>query len=413
MTSGAEPSGGVVSTNERMRRIPRLLALLALAIMSPATAARASPDPLPELRGILVVSVPYAVRNGDFARALSVPGVDGALIELEWKQLEPQRGTYDWGPLDALLSAVAGRHLRAEVSVAAGAGTPEWVCAPPPAGEGAKRLAFRYAHHGGATGNVRDVVMAPPWDPVFLSAWDEFLTQLASHLRESNFDKIVPALRLTGINTTSDELRLAAQTPATAAAGGMTDSIRIWADAGYRPSLVREAWQKIVASFGRSFPEKSMSLALILSGAFPGIDESGRPSDRPAAARELGATLVADLVKIAAKGLEGRLVVEHLFLIADQPADAQTVAFARNTGSPLAWQTNLYLGHDQKGAAGGGSITAPVPLTEQSFRELLDRGIHPAGFGGDVRYIEVFPSDALAFPEVIRGSHEALASGRR
>ena len=48
---------------------------------------------------------------------------------------------------------------------------------------------------------------------------------------------------------------------------------------------------------------------------------------------------------------------------------------------------------------------------EQSFLKLLQNGIHPAGGTGpnaQARYIEVFPSDAVAFPQAIATAHAEL-----
>jgi len=69
--------------------------------------AAAIESPSRPLRGILVVSTPCSLRNGDFIRSLSVPGMDGALVELAWSKPEPQPRVYDWAPLDTLLAPLA------------------------------------------------------------------------------------------------------------------------------------------------------------------------------------------------------------------------------------------------------------------------------------------------------------------
>lgn len=256
--------------------------------------AAAIDAPSRPLRGILVVSTPWSLRNGDFIRSLSVPGVDGALVELAWSKLEPQPGVYDWAPLDTLLAPLAKSGQQAQVSIWTGSGTPDWLFKPAPQGAGARRLAFKYAAHRGG-GVERDIVMAPPWDRAYLAAFDEFLAQLSSHLKKADEDRLVPMIRLTGINATTDELRLPAETAGTTGLADMTDSTKIWADAGFRPAIVRGAWETLVGSFERHFPEKSFGLALIPNGAFPAIDDKGNPAPRPLINRKRSADLNAAL----------------------------------------------------------------------------------------------------------------------
>jgi hypothetical protein len=102
-------------------------------------------------------------------------------------------------------------------------------------------------------------------------------------------------IRLTGVNATTDELRLPAETAGTTGLADMTDSAKIWADAGFRPAMVRGAWETLVGSFERHFPEKSFGLALIPNGAFPGIDDKGNPAPRPLINRNRLADLNAAL----------------------------------------------------------------------------------------------------------------------
>src|ERR1022692_428885 len=99
----------------------------------PAAAALTTP---PASRGIYVWPYNWAVKNGDFAKALAVPGVDGIGVHVEWSEISPALKTYDFTTIDRQLEAARLHHLAVELAVAAGQGTPKWLFTPPPLGLG-------------------------------------------------------------------------------------------------------------------------------------------------------------------------------------------------------------------------------------------------------------------------------------
>ena len=126
----------------------------------PAAAALTTP---PAPRGIYVW--PYNwVKNGDFAKALAVPGVDGVGVHVQWSEISRALKTYDFKTIDGQLEAARLHHLAVELAVAAGQGTPKWLFSAPPLGWGLRRLDFKMTYHGGP-GPCQDVSMPPPWDP--------------------------------------------------------------------------------------------------------------------------------------------------------------------------------------------------------------------------------------------------------
>jgi len=57
----------------------------------------AAPLPTPPApRGIYVWPYNWAVKNGDFAKALAVPGVDGVGVHVQWSEISPALKTYDF-----------------------------------------------------------------------------------------------------------------------------------------------------------------------------------------------------------------------------------------------------------------------------------------------------------------------------
>src|ERR1017187_10073380 len=385
----------------------------ALQAAPPAVAGLPTP---PAPRGIYVWPYNWAVKNGDFAKALAVPGVDGVGVHVEWSEISPALRTYDFATIDRQLEAARLHHLAVELAVAAGKGTPKWLFTAPPLGLGLRRLDFKMTYHGGQEA-CQDVSMPPPWDPRYQEAFADMLAQLSRHLHETGYDRDVSAIKLTGMNTLTEELALPNERPeeSTNPNPCVTHSPGIWAGAGYRPSLVVQAMQGIAASYRRYFPNTEVVLPIIVLFAFPPLGEVGPPISRQSAIG-INNKLLEDLVRTAAQTLPGHLALQDAFLLDTLPADQRSVGLARANGIPTAWQTNIWLGKIGKGAAcsGGGNgfqqeMQNAIPCSESSFLRMLHNGMFLKGGAGPSKnglFIEVFPSDIIAFPGAIKAAHD-------
>ena len=379
-------------------------------------ALAAAPTTPPAAHGIYVWPDNWAVKNGDFDKALAVSGVDGVGVHVTWSEISPALKTYDFTLMDRQLSAARSHHLAVELAVAAGEGTPEWLFAPPPLGMGLRRLDFAMTYHGGKE-PCHAVSMPPPWAPGYQAAFADMLAQLSRHLRATGYDREVAAIKLTGMNTLTEELALPNESPVESGNPNpcVTDSPRIWAEAGYRPSLIVRAMKGIAASYQRYFPNTAVTLPVIVLFAFPPIGEDGRPMPR-LKATEINNKLLDDLVRTAAQALHGHLVVQDCFLIDDEPADQRTVSLARANSIPVAWQTNVWFGKYGKGAAcsrGGNGFVQKmqnaIPCNESSYLRMLHNGMFPKGGAGPSEnglFIEVFPWDVMAFSRAIMVAHD-------
>ena len=396
--------------------VPMLIAGLSVRAVQAAPPAVAGLATANAARGIYVWPNSWAVRNGDFARALAVPGVDGVGIHVEWSEISPALKTYDFAPIDRQIETARLHHLAVELAVAAGQGTPTWLFAAPPLGMGLRRLDFKITYHGGQEA-CHDVSMPPPWDPRYQEAFADMLAQLSRHLHESGYDRDVSAIKLTGMNTLTEELALPSERPeeSTNPNPCVTHSPGIWAGVGYRPSLVVQAMQGIAASYQHYFPNTEIVLPIIVMFAFPPIGEVGPPLSRQNAIA-INDKLLDDLVRTAARNLAGHLVLQDAFLLDTLPADARTVGLARSNGIATAWQTNIWFGKYGKGAAcsGGGNgfvqqMQHAIPCSESSFLRMLHNGMSPQGGAGPGKnglFIEVFPPDVIAFPGAIKAAHD-------
>jgi uncharacterized protein (TIGR03437 family) len=307
-----------------------------------------------------------------------------------------------WTLLDQWIGQVAALGKKIDLVVPAGASTPAWLFQPAPAGAGATELNFTVSPHSGETGVCDTVNLAAPWDPAFLSQWDTMLAALSAHLKSQGTYSAITLVRLTGINRTTEELRLPAETAASTGLSCVSNSIATWQQAGYRPSLLLQGWNAVLGSFTKSFPDKSFAVSIIPNDAFPGIAEDGSAipghigdEDEP-------------LIQSASQLLPGRLVVQFDFLMPGEAAATVVTGAAQNYGTFAAFQTNEYLGN--RGAGCSEPVTSSMPCTADTFLTMLETGISPLGTNNPLRaqYIEVFHDNAAAFPADILTAHLQL-----
>jgi hypothetical protein len=365
-------------------------------------AAQGAAVPLP--RGIYLYRE-QLTNDPQYEQALGVPGVDGMAVVLDWSSLQPARDAFETDTIDSQLKVAKAHHLPVELVVRAGRSVPDWVA--PNA-----QLKLAYSNHGGQ-GACLAVTMPPPWNPNFQNAFKALLKRTSDYIRGQGVTLAV--VKLTGINATSEELRLPAEAPDATkdCAGGAIDDVAVWKNAGYTPSKVVRAMTELAGAFGEIFPGTPVALPMIPGGGFPPINESGRIV-RGQDMRTENVQLLASLVQAAGGPLAGRLILQHDFLGYDQPANPEVVGLAVKNDLHVAWQTNLWRGNLKEGAGCGGAALKATPCTNDQYLNLLRSGIHPAGGKGPSAkglFIEVFPFDAIAHRGPIQKAHDELKNG--
>jgi len=361
-----------------------------------------------DIRGIYVFSndvSQISTQTGkNVTAALGLPGTDGLALVIGWDAIEPTMGNYDFGLLDQWIHAAIAGNKKIELVITAGSATPSWMFQPAPVGAGVTPLNFTISPHSGQTGLCQSETMAAPWDATYLNRWDLMLAAVAAHLKSNGTYSAITLLRITGINRTTDELRLPLETPQSTGLPCVTNALTTWQQAGYKPSLLLQAWDAITSSFKKSFPDKPLSVAIIVTDAFPGIAEDGSlihgmpPDQNPA------------LLTLASQKFPGKLIVQYNFLMPGEAASPAVINFGQTLHTRIAWQTNEYLGQSGGGAACSEPVTSPTPCTAATFLQLLQTGVFPLGFSNPLRaqYIEVFQSNANAFPSDILAAHNDL-----
>jgi hypothetical protein len=166
-----------------------------------------------------------------------------------------------------------------------------------------------------------------------------------------------------------------------------------WAQAGFRPQKVEDAWKRIAANTARAFPEKILATDIINSPqAFPPIDANGDiTTPRPGPKDEVtGRIIAAGLTPgLLPEKFSTRFVVQWDALdnnLALMRAQKQLL----DSGAPIAWQTNGALVANIAGCLAA-RTRAWSRCSASDYRDTLANGFNLGG-----NYIEVWPSNVVS-----------------
>jgi len=411
------PSGEAI-----LRTFKRLvIGLLAVGLAHSEALPGSAATTLPDIRGIYIVAQKGWLDDGQLAQAIAVPGVDGILVYVLWSVLTSAKAppkTYNWTVLDQMVQLAVSNGKKFEVGIVTGRDTPAWVFDAPPQGLGAAGQTFGYVQLGKPGAGCLRVQLALPWDNNYIAAYADLLQQLSTHLKAQSWYNSMTMLRLTGINTYTEELRLPAEPPGTGAAAQscLSGNLQAWEQVGYTQGLVATGWRQMLTASQRAFPDKTFNLALITDNGFPAFLPNGTPVSSPAAAvQQASLVIVTNLAQITAQQFPGQLVIQSNGLEDQGLLDTTTIQLAQQNGTLLAWQTNeseLQTG----GAACGGTRAMPMVCTSDAdYFNLLKLGIFPEGSSGTnpvmAQYLELLPPNVIAFPNAVLQAHNILLPG--
>lgn len=395
----------------RRRRSIWLLALSALLLSECFSLSSASAEKRGEA-GLYVYMNHPSLKNFDemYDAALAADYIDGAAISIEWNLVEPNPHVYDWSHLDKWVEKAILLNKKLSLGIIAGHFAPEWLYDPQ---IGVPRNNFNYNRN--PRGVFCSVLAQPsPWHPAYLREYGAMITALSGHLRDMQvagrprgavYDA-VRIVKLSGINVTTEELRVAANKPDDGPCK-QSDATAIWADAGFTPNRILSAWMKIATDTAQAFPDKTLAVDIIHRGAFPSIDDNGQiytPShDAPD-------DLTVMILNAAVPMFRDRLMVKWNALW--QAKAPQEVLDAGHKGAQIGWQMNGFMGVRE----GSGCIYKPFVArtceTIDDFRAILDNGIAKGGNYIEIQAPNLNPNYAPAFESTHRRMKEALTPGR-
>jgi hypothetical protein len=341
-------------------------------------------------RGIYVATRPLMGPRSTLPDAVFMQdGVSGIYIQLRWDKIEPSPGIFDFTMLDRELGRAIAHDKKVSLSVIAGGHSPMWLRR-----EGGKLLDFKVARGGG---QCLAISIAPPWDPVYQKRYSAMMTAVSAHIDRMSASAAVRIVKLTGVARITEELRLPITTGRRDECGEV-DATGRWIAAGYRPDRVVNAWMALARSVANAFPNAILAQDILERNDFPDLDERGR------AAADL--TVKRSILAAGQRVFGRRFAVQWdgLNKVGDLPA---TPLAAHRAGVILGWQSNMRRGFDGAGC-NLRQDGRPVACSGDDYATLLGRALESGA-----SYIEIWPEDALRFPEAVRVADKRLRTARR
>jgi hypothetical protein len=316
-----------------------------------------------------------------YATALRKPYIDGAAIVVQWSLIEPGAGVYDWTVLDRWVGHALALKKRISVGIIAGLYAPQWLYG---VGFDVPRNEFYYNRSSASTACI---VMTQPsfWNPTYLREYGKLLLALSSHLKSINASEdpsssaydAVSVVKLSGINNTTDELRIDT-TQSDEGPCHQSDASSIWAAAGLRSQNAVAAFRTIVQATKEAFPDKLWSVPIIHRKAFPQIDNDGHVD----AVEQIPDLVTGLIIRTVVRLYRPNVMVQWDALWQGRPPEEVIAAF--KGGTAIGWQMNGFLG----AWMGSGCIYPGWNITPchnvADFASILHNGLNLGG-----RYIEV------------------------
>src|SRR5450631_2278484 len=218
-------------------------------------------------RGIYVVT--GNLKNGNSilpGTIYSTAYIDGVVLGGRWNQIEPSPGVYDWSVVDQEITRAVANNKKIAVNVTAGAYAPSWLYASP---YNVPHATFLWSNHDCANGPGVQYVLPVPWSAQYEQAYGSMMTAFAHHLQSiPGAYAATSRIRLTGINTLTDELHLAFCSS--------SNGLALWQGLGYTPDKLLAAAEVLMGAVNAAFPDKLLSLSVIEAGGLPLINDAGQ-----------------------------------------------------------------------------------------------------------------------------------------
>ena len=302
---------------------------------------------------------------------LDDPNVDGVTVRLNWSDLEPTEGQYDFSYLDTTLASVNAAGKKALLRIMTQGAKPAWVTT---AVKNAGGLFFSFTSKGKATS------IPVFWDPTFLAKKTAMIQALGAHLTNTPGLAIVVA---SFANATSEDWNV----PHTS-----TD-ITQWQSLGYTSDKLVGAGHTIIDATMAAFPNQFVTLAVAGNG--PKLD---KPNPDPT--YYVANTVIADERAL----WPGRLIVQKNDLstfIPEYPGTGTIYDIMTDSAPDIAGQMLFQCFGDPTYKVNKG-----VPIDPGLALTLsINNGV---AYGE--KYIEVYQVDVVNLPDVIAYAHDALTA---
>lgn len=189
----------------------------------------------PAPRGLYCSCPPtHATSNSVMASVAQQPFVEGILVRVGWRDVEPSRGAYDFSLIAKQLDLAELYGKRVALAIVQGPSTPAWLGA-----EGAALVGFDF--------QGQPVTIAAAWDPVYQSIWSDTIAALGATFA---FDPRIALLHVTNASANGFEMHLPLNAQAAFTAAGYTEQ-------GYVDS-----WTRSIDAYAAAFPAHPLDVEI-------------------------------------------------------------------------------------------------------------------------------------------------------
>jgi hypothetical protein len=242
-----------------MRFQPHFLRVSAAVVGILAIVSSTAPSYAVTINGVY----DYPAGGTPSATALANSSVDGAVVHVDWDSIEATEGTFTWTATDTVVNQIVNAGKKVELDLVPGRHTPSWVYTDTP---GAASFSWIWNQSYGP-GYCTTVKAPIPWDTVYESKFDAAITAFGNHYASNTS---VSMVKLTGVNTATDEIYLPISPAHTSINGGQcysNDDVANWNTAGYSQANIESAFEYFGDSWADAFSQ-DMS-AMFIKDGFP------------------------------------------------------------------------------------------------------------------------------------------------
>jgi hypothetical protein len=168
---------------------------------------------------------------------LSNPYVAGISARFSWAAIEPHPGEYRWAAIDHTISLARQAGKKAMIRVIAGIYTPAWV------DRRVATITFSDRYLYNASNYPSTVTMPIPWKRAYLRRWKRFLGAFGGRY---NGNPTIYSVQMAGAGFIGEMT--------------LPTDIDKWLSKGYTDDRYIWAWDRIIASYGRQFPNTHTNL---------------------------------------------------------------------------------------------------------------------------------------------------------
>lgn len=190
--------------------------------------------------------------------------ITGITLLSYWKNMNPAKGVYDWTRIDEIGNKCQQNGLYIAFNIAAGCKSPDWILNEVPT------LTFLEFHHVGTLVDARPIVYVQPviWDSIYIDSYVNFIRALGVHCATKNYWNKINIVSLTGVNRTTEEVRLPLLVDLSLGGNSSTNADSLWATVGYSSAKVIATFKVFALAWAAAFPASVLSYAHIATEDF-------------------------------------------------------------------------------------------------------------------------------------------------